>query len=130
MDVGMEYFMDDYFSVEKFKKAYVREVEPIADQSYWSQVPIADYVGAPILKRAVGRQRKNRIKGCLEGGSGRKTDTKESEKDRKLVHEKCKCPNCGELSHRKSSPKSPLNRTKKRQVTIFHACYLSFSSTV
>jgi hypothetical protein len=34
------------------------------------------------------------------------------------------------LGHRKSSPKSPLNGTKKRQVTIFHACYLSFSSTV
>jgi hypothetical protein len=27
-------------------------------------------VGAPLKKRPVGRQSKNRIKGCLEGGSG------------------------------------------------------------
>jgi hypothetical protein len=129
-DVGMEYFVDDYLSVKKFKKAYAREVEPIADRSYWPQVPIAAYVGAPILKRVVGRQRKNRMKGCLEGGSGKKADTKESVKDKKLVRGKCKCPNCDELDHRKSSPKCPLNETKKRQVTIIHACYLSFSLVV
>jgi hypothetical protein len=26
-DVGMEHFVDDYFSVERFKKAYARRVE-------------------------------------------------------------------------------------------------------
>jgi hypothetical protein len=30
----MENFVDDYFSVERFQKVYVREVEPIADQSF------------------------------------------------------------------------------------------------
>jgi hypothetical protein len=54
------------------------------------------------------------MKGCLDGGSGKKTETKESEKAKKLVCGKCKCPNCGELGHRKSSPKCPLNGTKKR----------------
>jgi hypothetical protein len=53
-DIGMENFVDDYFSVERFKKAYVREVEPIADQSFWPEVAIAAYVGAPLLKRAIG----------------------------------------------------------------------------
>jgi hypothetical protein len=110
---------------QKFKKAYKIEVEPIADRSFWLQVAIA---GAPILKRAVGRQRTNRMKDCLEGGSGKKTDMKELEKDKKLVRGKCRCLNCGELGHRKSSPKCSLNRTKKRQVTLFHACYVSFSS--
>jgi hypothetical protein len=61
MDVGMENFMDDYFSVEKFKKAYAREVEPIVDRSFWPEVAIAAYVGAPLLKRVVDRQRKNRM---------------------------------------------------------------------
>jgi hypothetical protein len=103
-DVGMEYFVNDYFSIEKFKKAYARKVEPIADQSFWPQVDIVAYVGALILKRVVGQQR-NRMKNCLEGRSGKKTDTKESRKDKKLVRGKCKYPNCGELSHRKSSPK-------------------------
>jgi hypothetical protein len=64
-DVGMKNFMNDYFSVEKFKKAYARRVEQLGDRSFWPQVEIAADVGATLLKRSVGRQRKNRIKGCL-----------------------------------------------------------------
>jgi hypothetical protein len=61
----MKNFMNDYFSVEKFKKAYARRVEQLGDRSFWPQVEIAADVGATLLKRSVGRQRKNRIKGCL-----------------------------------------------------------------
>jgi hypothetical protein len=64
----MEHFVDDYFSVEKFQKAYARRMEQLGDQSFWRKVQIAADVDAPIGKRPVGRQRKNRIKGCLEGG--------------------------------------------------------------
>jgi hypothetical protein len=39
-------------------------------------VQIAVDVGAPIGKRPVGRQRKNRMKECFEGGSGKKPETK------------------------------------------------------
>jgi hypothetical protein len=74
-------------------------------------VQIAADVGALIGKRPVGRQRKNRINGCLEGGSGKKP-----EKAKKMIHDKFKCPNCDELGHRNNSPKCPLNETKKRQV--------------
>jgi hypothetical protein len=121
-DVGMENFVNDYFSVEKFKKVYARRVEQLSDQSFWPQVEIEADVGAPLLKISVGRQRKNIIKGCLEGGSGKKMDANESEKAKKLVREKFRCPNYGELDHRKSSPKCPLNGTKKRQV--FHISLL------
>jgi hypothetical protein len=55
--------------------------------------------------------RKDRIKGCLKGGSGKKP-----EKAKKMICGKFKCPNCDELGHRKNSPKCPLNGTKKRQV--------------
>jgi hypothetical protein len=113
-DVGMENFVDDYFSVEKFKKAYTRRVEPLGDRSFWPQVELKDEVCAPLLKRLVGRQRKNRIKGCLEGGSGKKASGNETEKAKKLVRGKFKCSNCGELGHRKKSHKCRLNGTKKR----------------
>jgi hypothetical protein len=73
---------------------------------------------APLGRMKVGRQRKNMIKECLEGGSGKKTSANESEKARKLVCGKFKCPNCHEFRHRKNSPKCPLNGTKKRQVLI------------
>jgi hypothetical protein len=110
----MENFVDDYFSVEKFKKAYARRVEPLGDRSFWPQVELEYEVCAPLLKRSVGRQRKNRIKGCLKGGSGKKASGNETEKANKLVRGKFKCPNYGELDHRKNSPKCHLNGTKKR----------------
>jgi predicted RNA-binding Zn-ribbon protein involved in translation (DUF1610 family) len=124
-DVGMENFVDEYYyeyySVERFKEAYAREVEPLGDQSFWPHVKIAAEVGAPISKRSVGRQRKNRIKGCLEGASAKKASAKEesgneTKKAKKAVRGKFNCPNCGKLGHRKNSPKCRLNGTKKRQV--------------
>jgi hypothetical protein len=61
--------------VEKFVKAYERIIEPISDKPFWPKVDDASMVVAPIGKRAVGRQKKNRIKSCLEGGSGKKRKT-------------------------------------------------------
>jgi hypothetical protein len=84
-------------------------VEQLGDRSFWPEVEIAADVDAPLSKRAVGRQRKNRIKGCLEGGSGKKLSGNETGKAKKLICGKFKCSNCGELGHRKNSP-------KKRQV--------------
>jgi len=72
----------------------------------------------PLGKRAVGRQRKNRIKGCFEGGSGQKPTDNETEKGKSLIRGKFKCKNRGELGHRMASFKCPLNGTKKRQVQI------------
>jgi hypothetical protein len=77
-------------------------------------VDFAKEVGAPLGKRGVGRQRKNRIKSCLEGGSNKKKPSNDTEKTKKVIRGKFRCPNCGELRHRKSSYKCPLNGTKKR----------------
>jgi hypothetical protein len=71
-NVGMENFVDDYYSVDKFRKAYMRRIPPIGDRSFWPKVDFSNEVCAPIAKRGVGRQRKNRMKSCLEGGSGKK----------------------------------------------------------
>jgi hypothetical protein len=114
-EVGMEHFVDDYFSVDKFKKAYARRIESVGDKSFWPKVSLADEVNAPIGKRSVGRQRKNRIKSCLEGGATKqkKQSIPEEEKEKKLLRGKIKCSNCGQLGHRKASPKCPLNGSKK-----------------
>jgi hypothetical protein len=85
---------------------------PLGDKSFWPEVGIAVPVRAPLVKRPVGRQRKNRMKGCLEGGSGKKKSGKER-KTKKLFRGQFQCPNCGELGHRKNSPKCYLNGTKK-----------------
>jgi hypothetical protein len=129
-DVKLEEFVDEYYSVEKFQNAYKRVVVPLGDKSFWPEVDIDEAVGAPLAKRPVGQQWKNRIKGCLEGGSGKKPSDKEKGKTRKLFRGQFRCPNCGELGHRKNSPKCRLNGTKKRQdssfmhVIVFFLCPL------
>jgi hypothetical protein len=100
----MEHFVDDYFSVENFKKAYARRIESVGDKSCWPQVAIAEEVNAPIFKRSVGWQRNNRMKSCLEGGAAKKKHSiPEDEKEKKLLRGKIKCPNCGQLGHRKAA---------------------------
>jgi hypothetical protein len=54
--------------VNRFRAAYAREIEPITDKTQWPQVELPFAVGAPLPKGEVGRRRKLRIKGCLEGG--------------------------------------------------------------
>jgi hypothetical protein len=122
-DVGMEQFVDDYILVDKFKKAYARRMKQLADRIFWPQVEIALDVGSPLGKRAIDRQRKNRIKVCLEGGSGKKASAKDTDnpKTKTLLRGQFKCPNCHELGHRKNSLKCLLNGTKKRQF-IFSMC--------
>jgi hypothetical protein len=86
----------------------------IENKLFWPKVDFAKEVGAPLGKKGVGRQRKNRIKSCLEGGSSKKKPSNDTEKTKKVIRGKFRCPNYGELGHRKSSYKCPLNGTKKR----------------
>jgi hypothetical protein len=51
----MENFVDDYYSVERFRIAYSRMVEPIGDRSFWPSVDFASGVFAPIARRGLGR---------------------------------------------------------------------------
>ena len=72
-DVKLEDFVHDYYSVQRFKDAYKRLIEPLPDKTHWPKVDLPFSVGAPLDKKGPGRWRKLRIKGCLEGGSGGKT---------------------------------------------------------
>jgi hypothetical protein len=75
-DVKIEEFIDDYYLVEKFKNAYKRVVVPLGDKSFWPMVDNGVPILAPLVKRPIGQQRKNRINGCLEDGSGKKKSGK------------------------------------------------------
>jgi hypothetical protein len=83
-NVKLEEFVNNYYSMEKFKNAYKRIVVPLGDKSFWPKVGIRVPVQAPLVKRPVGRQMRNRMKGCFEGGSGKKKSGKEKEKTKKL----------------------------------------------
>jgi hypothetical protein len=71
--------------VEKFHNAYKRVVVSLGDKSFLPEVDIGVPIGAPLRKRSVGRQRKNKMKGCLKGGSGKKASGKDNAKTRKLI---------------------------------------------
>jgi hypothetical protein len=127
----MEDFINEYYSIERFRNAYKRLIEPLSDKKQWSKVDISSFISAPLHKRDVDRQKKNRFKALLEGGGDSKTYSakgNESKKDKKVHRGHVKCPNCGELGHRQSSYKCLFNGTKKRQeiIILFIYCLLLF----
>lgn len=63
----MQNFVDEFYSVDKFWKAYSKRVVPIDDCSFWPHVDFATEVCAPIGKRVVGRQRKIVSRVALKG---------------------------------------------------------------
>jgi hypothetical protein len=128
--VDIEQFVHEYFSVNKFKAAYSREIEPLTDKTQWPQVELPFAVGAPLAKGSAGRRRKLRLKGCLEGGQKKKNVEGANEgengavpinaKGQKMTRGPMTCIRCGEKGHRQASSKCPLNGTaKKRQVYFF-----------
>jgi hypothetical protein len=54
----MEDFVHDYYYVEKFRKAYARQIEQLLSKEKWPKVELVFEVGAPLSKRGVGRQQK------------------------------------------------------------------------
>jgi hypothetical protein len=52
-DVNMEHFVDEYYSVKKFKNAYNPLIEPLPDKSRWPKIDISSFIGAPLGKRSV-----------------------------------------------------------------------------
>ncbi|XP_039827615.1 uncharacterized protein LOC120689396 [Panicum virgatum] len=99
----------------------------MTNKSQWPQVQLPFVVGAPLAKRNVGRQRKLRIKGCLEGGHKKKgandvangdandgSTAPSNAKGKKMIRGPITCKKCGENGHRQASYKCALNGTKKK----------------
>ena len=105
-NVDLEDYVHEYYSVEKFRAAYGRLIEPMTDKTQWPKVDMPFRVSAPLGKRSVGRQKKLRIKGCLEGGSGKsKSNNKDDVKDGKkqMVRGPVTCKRCGAKGHSKAA---------------------------
>ncbi|KAL4584920.1 hypothetical protein LXL04_009531 [Taraxacum kok-saghyz] len=80
-DANWEKYVDQYFTIEKFKEAYQFQIAPLPGKDQWMQKD-GEKIYAPIITRPAGRPRKNRIKASTES---------------KRRH---KCPRCGEYGHR------------------------------
>ena len=132
--IDLEQFVHDYYSVNRFRAAYGREIEPMTDKTQWPEVDLPFLVGAPLAKLPPGRLRKLRIKGWMEGGhkkkgskDGKFTNEMEGEKGcdndtaptnakgKKMIRGPMTCKRCGEKGHRQASSKCPLNGTAKKR---------------
>ena len=59
--VDLEQFVQEYYSVDRFKAAYGREIEPMTDKTQWPQVELPFVVGAPLAKEKYGKTKKTRV---------------------------------------------------------------------
>ena len=56
----------------KFRVAYEGRVEPMPDRSDWPEVNLGFKIFPPRQKRAAGRPKTQRIRGCLEKNPNKK----------------------------------------------------------
>ena len=104
-------------------------IEPMIDKTQWPQVELPFLVGAPLAKLPVGRRKKLRRKGWMEGGH-KKKGSKDGEgtnngcdnataptnaKGKKMIRGPMTCKRCGEKGHWQASAKCPLNGTAKKR---------------
>ncbi|GKD02562.1 transposase, MuDR, MULE transposase domain protein [Tanacetum coccineum] len=61
-DTKWEKYVDPFFTIEKFKEAYALEVAPIPGKNEWAHIESGEKIYPPVIKRPIGRPRKNRIK--------------------------------------------------------------------
>lgn len=100
-------YLHPYYSMYLFRLAYAGVIQPLTDKSQWPKVNLGFKLLPPLIKRSVGRQWKNKIKGCLESSGSSREDVKGKWQ--------VLCKRCGEKVHRVTSPKCRCNGTKKRK---------------
>lgn len=67
-NLNIEDFVDDYYSIERFKMAYQFVVAPMGDKTQWPKIDPGFKMVPPKLERPAGRPRKKRIKASGEAG--------------------------------------------------------------
>jgi hypothetical protein len=71
-EVQMDEFVHEYFSVDRYKKAYASKFNSMTSKDQWPHVNLGYKISKPKLRRKPGRPRKSRIKAFDEVGTGKK----------------------------------------------------------
>lgn len=95
MKARPEDYVDEYFSLEKFFRAYEYEIKSMTSPEHWTKSG-NESILPPLLKRPSGRPKKQRHKSSLEGKDPHKAKRKYGE---------VKCSKCHQLGHNKRSCK-------------------------
>jgi len=89
----IEDFVHPYYSVGRFRAAYEGRVEPMQDRSQWPEVNLGFKVFPPLLGRAPGRPKVQRIRGSIEKNVNKK---------------KVRCKRCKSFGHFAKTCKQPM----------------------
>jgi len=89
----IEDFVHPYYSVGRFRVAYEGRVEPMQDRSQWPEVNLGFKIFPPLLGRAPGRPKVQRIRGSIEKNVNKK---------------KVRCKRCKYFGHFAKTSKQPM----------------------
>lgn len=122
-ELKIEDFVDDYYSVERFKLAYQFEVIPMGDKSQWPKNDPGFEMVPPPLERPAGRPRKQRIKASGEPG---KRGPYQCKRCFKFGHIEKGCNATQAELEQELPPPRPKKQKKQRSVIycnilVFHA---------
>ena len=82
--INMHPYLHEYYSVAKFKAAYVTPIPALTDQSQWPEVKIEFSMCPPLTKRKAGRPKESGFKAGFEkGGSSKKGKGKKDAKPKR-----------------------------------------------
>ena len=109
---SVEDYIDDYYSVDKFKKAYEHVISPMTDRNQWPDVDLGFKLWPPRFKRAAGRPRSRRIKGSEEGG--KQKSQRQCKRCRGFGH---MMKTCNETVYDSDAPPKPKRAKKKKSTT-------------
>jgi hypothetical protein len=98
-EVKMDEFVHEYFSVDRYKKAYAPKFNPMTSKDQWPHVDLGYKIKKPKLRRKPGRPRKSRFKSFDEVGISKK---------RKV------CSECNELGHTAKTCQGGPTASQKR----------------
>ena len=83
-EVQMDEFVPDYFSVDRYRKAYASKFSPMTSKDDWDHVDLGYKIKKPKFKRKPERPRVSRMKSYDEAGTSKKRKP---------------CSECNELGH-------------------------------
>ena len=98
----MDEFIDDYFSVNRFRKAYAGTFNPMTSKDSWPRVDLGYKIKKPKLRRKPGRPRISRMKSYDEAGTSKKRKP---------------CSECNELGHIAKHCQGGLTASQKRKLS-------------
>ena len=107
-------FVDDFYSVTRFKAAYMDRIEPLPDRTQWPIVELGFKVFPPLLGRGAGRPKVQRYRGCLEKNASKKVVRCKRCRGTGHFEKTCKLAEIGEDGER--AP--PRNKANKWYVSV------------